>query len=310
MVAIAVATALLCGGGVLLASKRTIASVRRLSKVDAVLSPSSGHIINYLLVGSDSRSAGDPNTGATGGVTGSRSDSIMLLRYDTTAQTASILSIPRDLWVKVPGHSSKRRINSALSDGPDVLVRTVQQELRLPVQHFVEIDFTGFESLVNALGGVVVCFAHPARDKNTGLRQNAGCHRLGGKQALAYARSRHYTESIHGVWVEDPTSDLGRSKRQRDFVNRCLQAAVEQVKANPFRAGALMGSLGNGLRIDGVLDPLDAAISLRSAVGAGIRSYALPVRNMRVNGADVLALGKGADAVLAFFRGQGSAPKG
>ena len=233
----------------------------------------------------------------------------MILRYDTSAKTASILSIPRDLWVNVPGHSAKRRINSALSDGADVLVRTVQQELHLPVQHFVEIDFTGFESLVNALGGVVVCFPHPARDKNTGLRQNAGCHRLGGKQALAYARSRHYTEYLHGKWVEDPTSDLGRSRRQRDFVNRCLQAAVEQVKANPFRAGSLMGSLGGGLRIDGVLDPLDAAISLRSAVGAGIASYALPVRNMRINGADVLALGNGAEAVLAYFRGEGPAPR-
>ena len=85
--------------------------------------------------------------------------------------------------------------------------------------------------------------------------------------------------------------------------------AVEQVKANPFRAGSLMGSLGGGLRIDGVLDPLDAAISLRSAVGAGIASYALPVRNMRINGADVLALGNGAEAVLAYFRGEGPAPR-
>lgn len=292
----------------MLASKRAVAQVHRVSKVDSVLTASSHHIVNYLLVGSDSRSAGDPNTGVSGGVTGSRSDSIMVLRYDTDAHTGALLSIPRDLWVAVPGHTGKRRINAALSDGPEMLVATVAKELHLPVQHFVEIDFTGFQSLVDTLGGVVVCFKYAARDRNTGLRQSAGCHRLGGRQALAYARSRHYLEFKHGKWVEDPTSDLGRSRRQRDFVNRCLQAAVEQVKANPFRAGELIAAIGNGLRIDGRLDPLDAAISLRSAVGAGIRSYALPVRNLKVNGASVLALAAGSEQVLAYFRGEAPAP--
>lgn len=297
-------------GGLVWASHRTLGTMRRVAKVSGVLDTTSRHVENYLLVGSDSRSSGDPNTGVTGGVTGSRSDSIMVLRYDTVSHTASLLSIPRDLWVNVPGHTNKRRINSALGDGPDVLVQTVQRELHLPIHHYVEIDFTGFEGLVNTLGGVVVCFKHPSRDKNTGLRQNAGCHRLGGTQALAYARSRHFLEYIHGVWVEDPTSDLGRSRRQRDFVNRCLQEAVAQVKGNPFRAGALIESIGGGLRVDGSLDVLTAAVSLRSAVGSGIRSYALPVRNIHAGGASVLALADGSAAVLAYFRGTGPAPAG
>ena len=309
-VSLLAAAAVLGAGGLVWASHRTLGTVQRLAAVGPVLDTASHRIENYLLVGSDTRAAGDPNTGNTGGVTGSRSDSIMVLRYDTVAHTAALLSIPRDLWVNVPGHTSKRRINSALGDGPDVLVRTVQRELHLPIQHFVEIDFTGFEGLVNTLGGVVVCFKHPSRDKNTGLRQNAGCHRLGGTQALAYARSRHFLEYIHGTWVEDPTSDLGRSRRQRDFVNRCLQEAVAQVKANPFRAGALIEAISGGLRVDGSLDVLTAAVSLRSAVGAGIHSYALPVRNIHVAGASVLALADGSAAVLAYFRGAGPAPAG
>lgn len=309
-VSLLVAMAVAGAGGLVWSSNRTLGTMRRVPTVGAVLDPVAHHVENYLLVGSDSRVSGDPNTGVTGGVTGSRSDSIMVLRYDTTAHTAALLSIPRDLWVKVPGHTNKRRINSALGDGPDVLVRTVQRELRLPIQHYVEIDFTGFEGLVNTLGGVVVCFKHPSRDKNTGLRQNAGCHRLGGTQALAYARSRHFLEYIHGTWVEDPTSDLGRSRRQRDFVNRSLQEALAQVKANPFRAGALIEAISGGLRVDDSLDLLTAAVSLRSAVGAGIRSFALPVRNIHASGASVLALADGSAAVLAYFRGAGPAPTG
>ncbi|MEI8240636.1 MAG: LCP family protein, partial [Actinomycetota bacterium] len=295
--------------GILVASRRAVAAVQRVPKVDKVLSSSSPTIENYLLVGSDSRSGGDPNSGQTGGVTGSRSDTIMVLRYDKASGKASLLSIPRDLWVTVPGHPSKRRINSAFNDGPDVLVRTVQTQLGIPVHHFVEIDFTGFEKLVNALGGITVCFAYPAKDANTGLDiARPGCHHLDGRQALAYARSRHYRELKNGRWVTDPTSDLGRSRRQRDFVDRCLQSAAAQVKANPFRAGELITAMSTGIRIDEALNPIDAAASLRSAVDSGLISYSLPVLNRTIDGNAVLELGSGADVVLAYFRGIGPPP--
>jgi LCP family protein required for cell wall assembly len=295
--------------GILAAARSTADAVPRVGKVDSVLSPSDPTVDNYLLVGSDSRANGDPNTGQDGGVTGNRSDTIMVLRYDKASGSAALLSIPRDLWVNVPGHTSKRRINSAFNDGPDVLVRTVQTELGIPVHHFVEIDFGGFESLVNALGGVEVCFKYRARDAHTGLDVAApGCHLLNGTQALAYARSRHFEEYRKGEWREDPTSDLGRSKRQRDFVNRCLQKALAEVKANPFRAGELVTAMSAGLRIDEALNPLDAAASLRSAVAEGLGAYSLPVVNKTIGGNAVLELGDGADKVLAWFRGDGPPP--
>jgi len=295
--------------GILVASKSTVAAVPRVPKVADVLSASSATIDNYLLVGSDSRSSGDPNTGQSGGVTGSRSDTIMVLRYDKATGAASLLSIPRDLWVTVSGHTGKRRINSAFNDGPDVLVRTVQNELGIPVHHFVEIDFTGFEKLVNALGGITVCFQYPTKDTNTGLDiRHPGCHHLNGQQSLAYARSRHYQEFKNGGWHTDPTSDLGRSKRQRDFVNRCLQSAAAQVKANPFRAGELITAMSSGLRIDEALNPLDAAASLRGAVDGGLKAYSLPVINRTIEGNAVLELGQGAEQVLAYFRGVGPPP--
>jgi LCP family protein required for cell wall assembly len=295
--------------GVLIAARRTVEAVDRVPSVAGVLSPASSNVDNYLLVGSDSREFGDPNTGETGQVSGSRSDTIMVLRYDKQSGDASLLSIPRDLYVTVPGHDGKRRINSAFNDGPDVLVRTIQTELGIPVHHYVEIDFTGFERLVEALDGVQVCFLYPTRDTNTGLNITVpGCHVLDGTQALAYARSRHYEEFREGEWREDPTSDLGRSTRQREFVNACLQESVAQLKTNPFRAGELVAAIGDAVRIDEHLDPIEAGGSLRSAVAGGLQSYALPVVPETVDGNAVLLLGDGADAVLSYFRGDGPAP--
>lgn len=309
MLLVALLVGVACTVGILVAARRTVDRVERVEGVAGVLSPSSSTIDNYLLVGSDSREFGDPNTGETGSVSGNRSDTIMVLRHDRDSGAASLLSIPRDLYVQIPGRDGRSRINAAFNDGPDVLVRTVQEALGIPVHHYVEIDFTGFEQLVEALGGVQVCFLHPTRDENTGLRiGKPGCYVLDGRQALAYARSRHYEELKDGKWREDPTSDLGRSERQRLFVNACLQEAFAQLKEDPFRAGELVGAIGDAVRIDEDLDPIEAGSSLRTAVDGGLQSYALPVVGKTVDGAAVLLLGDGADAVLNYFRGTGPAP--
>ena len=243
-------------------------------------------------------------------VSGHRSDTIMILRRDKSTGEASLLSIPRDLWVQVPGHDSKRRINSAFNDGPEVLVQTLQDDLGLPIHHYVEIDFSGFKSLVDALGGVEICVHYATRDTNTGLNiTEPGCHLLDGMQALAYARSRHYEEFREDAkWHEDPASDLGRTKRQQQFVNLALQTALDRIKVDPFAAGRLVTAIGSSLRVDDELDPIAAASSLRSAVDGGIATYSLPVVGKTIGGNAVLLLGDGSDAVLAYFRGEGPPP--
>lgn len=306
--AITLFTAVVGAAGTLVAARRAVDDVPRVGGVSAVLDAVSGNIENYLLVGSDSRAFGDPNTGDVGEVTGNRSDTIMVLRLDNDTDEAALLSVPRDLYVETPNHTG--RINSAYNDGPAALVQAVQQALTLPIHHYVEIDFYGFKALVEALGGVNVCFALPTRDLHTGLAIDAaGCFLLDGTQALAYARSRHYEQlQADGEWHEDPTSDLGRSTRQRDFVNRCLQQAVEQVKINPFDTGDLVRAMGNAISIDDELDPIGAASSLRTAVDAGLATYSLPVVPETINGDDVLLLSNEASVVLDFFRGLGPPP--
>ena len=306
--AITLFTGVVGAAGTLVAARRAVDDVPRVAGVSAVLDAVSGNIENYLLVGSDSRALGDPNTGDVGEVTGNRSDTIMVLRLDNDTDEAALLSIPRDLYIETPSHTG--RINSAYNDGPAALVQAVQQALTLPIHHYVEIDFYGFKALVEALGGVNVCFALPTRDLHTGLAIDApGCFLLDGTQALAYARSRYYEQlQADGEWREDPTSDLGRSTRQRDFVNRCLQQAVAQIKINPFNTGDLVRAMGNAISIDDDLDPIGAASSLRTAVDAGLATYSLPVYPDNINGDDVLLLSNDASVVLDFFRGLGPPP--
>ncbi|CAN5499449.1 hypothetical protein BH10ACT2_BH10ACT2_10120 [soil metagenome] len=306
--AITVFTAVVGAAGMLVSARSAVDEVPRVAGVSAVLDPVSGDVENYLLVGSDSRAFGDPNTGDPGEVTGSRSDTIMVLRVDNGNDTAALLSIPRDLYIETSVRTG--RINGAYNDGPSALVQAVQQALSLPVHHYVEIDFYGFKALVEALNGVTICFPLPTRDLNTGLNIVApGCYVLDGTQALAYARSRHFEQlQADGQWHEDPTSDLGRSTRQRDFVNRCLQQAVERVKINPFDMGDLVRAMGRAISIDDELDPIGAASSLRTAVDAGLATYSLPTFPETVNGDAVLRLANGADDVLNFFRGTGPAP--
>ncbi len=313
------AAVVLVGGlgslGIIAAANRTVGDITRVPAVAEALSPTAPSIENYLLVGSDSRADADPNAPDAGGignaeqVTGSRSDTIMVLRLDKRTGTAALLSIPRDLWIASKG----ARINAAFNDGPANLVTevTTADELRIPIHHFVEIDFGGFKSLVDALGGVQVCFEFPTRDTNSGLDvTEPGCQVLTGVQALAYARSRHYQEFKDGEWVEDGTADLGRSKRQRDFVNRALQAALAKIKTDPFASGRLISAVGKSLRVDAALEPLQAVDKLRSAVDGGLVTYALPVVGKTIKGNAVLLLGEGSQAVLDYFRGVTDTPPG
>lgn len=300
--------------GTLIATRGAVATVATVPGVAGVLSPPSDTVENFLLVGSDSRANSDPNSPDYGGigseadVTGNRSDTIMLLRRDKATGDAALLSIPRDLWVDIPGKGTNR-INSAYAEGPDVLVQTVQDALGLPVHHYVEIDFAGFKQLVDAIGGVELCFFYPTRDTHTGLDvPEAGCHVAGGVEALAYARSRYFEQFVDGEWKVDGTADIGRTKRQQDFVNRALSGALAEVKANPFVAGDLLEAGGSAVRVDDELDLLRAASSLRQAVDTGLATWSLPVVGTKIDGKSVLQLGDGASSLLDWFAGRGPAP--
>jgi LCP family protein required for cell wall assembly len=202
-----------------------------------------GGVFNVLLVGSDSRAnlegekAFDDKNNP---VVGQRSDTMMILHADANQGKAAILSIPRDLYLPIAGTSGSNRINTAFDSGPQRLVDTIQQNLGIKINHYLQVDFVGFQSIVNSVGGVDIYVPAPARDKLSGLNiKTAGCAHLDGFQALAWSRSRHFESFESGRWQTDPTGDLGRIQRQQDFIRRMMKKAL--ATRNPLKLNELVG---------------------------------------------------------------------
>jgi LCP family protein required for cell wall assembly len=300
--------------GVLATAKREVDKVQRVDGLDSVFSASDPNVENFLLVGSDTREGADPSDpdfgaiGGVGDVTGNRSDTIMVLRRDKHGGPAALLSLPRDLWVDIPGRENKSRINAAYQDGPATLIRTVQG-LGIPVHHYVEVDFQGFKQLVDAIGGVRIPFYYPGRDTHTGFYVAQGGEQLlDGVQALAYARSRYYEDFVDGEWVQDPRSDFGRIERQQRFINIALQTAIAKVKGNPLRAGDVLVSMTSAIRLDSDLDVLAAAGALRDAVADGLQTFTPPVYGDTIGGNAVLLLSDTAPPYFEYFSGASNTP--
>ena len=277
-------------------------------EVADVLSPPSSTGTNILIVGTDSREGIDQESDNADAFLGggfsdsgpSRTDTMMILRIADGGQT--LLSIPRDLWVQNPATGEFGRINAVFQSGRPALIQAVQQ-LGIPVQHYMEINFVSFASLVDAVGGIEITFEHPARDANSGLDvPEAGTVTLDGVQALAYVRSRFYEEFVDGQWVSDPTADLGRVTRQRAFVSALMQQVVGT--RNPFTLLGLAQTLAGsaGLKLDDAMSYLDAlglAWQFRSFDPV---SETLPVVGVNRGGASTLDLGPGADTVIAGYQ--------
>ena len=300
--------------GVIVAANESTSDVARIEDLDEILAAVDGPAENYLLIGSDTREGSDPDSPDFGGigdesvVQGRRSDTIMILRQEKDGHGAALVSLPRDLWIDIAGRDSPDRINSAYNDGADVLAQTVTDELGIPIHHVIDIDFYGFKELVDAIGGVEICFEYVTRDLNSGLAQEPGCHNLDGTQALAYARSRHYEEFKDGAWQEDPTADLGRIERQQQFIAVAVDQTLDELQADPFLAAELIEAVSGTVRLDPGLDPLSAAGTLRKAFSSGFHTYQLPVEGTTIDGNAVLLLLPGAEPILDYFRGVGPLP--
>src|SRR3954451_20451356 len=177
---------------------------------------------NFLLVGSDSRAfveEGSSDQTHFGDVTdtgGQRADTIILVRVDPRTRRAAMVSFPRDLWLPIAPDGHSQRINTAFEDGPEQLIETIKSNFNIPIHHYAQVDFKGFQGLVDAVGGVTIYLATPVRDRVTGLNiLDTGCVELHGDQSLAYVRSRHFHYFENGRWKPDPTGDLGRITRQQ-----------------------------------------------------------------------------------------------
>lgn len=257
-----------------------------------------------LLIGSDTRNLGAGSNPAYGNETtdpGQRSDSIILLRVVPNRKALGIFSIPRDTLVPIPGYGTTR-INTAFNTGnADLLVRVLKADFGIQVNHVAEFNFTTFEDIAKAIGGVYQWFPTPAMDAYSDLRiPKAGCVLLNGSTALAFARSREYEYYLDGEWHYQlyPESDLGRIQRQQDFVKLAAKKVQQIAPTNPLALNSLIGSLTKDVKVDTGFSNsliLDLVRDFRNANLSTIPSYTYPtVNSTEVEGAldpDV-ALGK------------------
>jgi LCP family protein required for cell wall assembly len=256
--------------------------------VVAELSRPIGESLVFLLVGSDSREGLDDltNFGTAGG---RRGDVIMLVRLDRSTGTARMLSIPRDLWVDIPGHGMGK-INGAYGfGGPSLMVQTIRENLGIEVNHYVEVGFAGFIAMVDELGGIELTFPYPARDASSGLDVEAGTQVVDGATALAFARSRKYQEYQGGAWVAVDADDIGRTQRQQEVV-RAILAGLKSPASLP-EAGEIAGALARHMTIDATLAETSVAglaWDFRGLLTGGVEGQTLPVYGDSAEGQSIV----------------------
>ncbi len=231
----------------------------------------------YLLVGSDSRrglDASEKKKLSAGGVadSGQRTDTIMLLH--TGSGPNLLLSVPRDSIVPIPGHGTTK-INAAFAlGGPRLLVRTIEQNTGIRVDHYVEIGFGGFVNAVDAVGGITICPSHNLNDRRSGLHVKKGCQEVDGITALAFSRDRHSFKAL---------GDVQRAANQRKVVG----AIGHKVKSpwtflNPVRYFNLNKAATTSIRISKGTGPIDLA-RFAMAMSAGGKNCTVPLRDLSVH---------------------------
>ena len=215
-------------GSVLVADARLN---RTAAMPDQQISNTSG--TNWLLVGSDSRtglSEKDVERLGTGGDLGTvRTDTIMLMHLPLRGKP-TLVSIPRDSYVTVPGYGYDK-VNAAFSiGGPQLLVETVEQNTGLHVDRYAEIGMGGLAGVVDAAGGVEICVAEPIDDPLANINLQPGCQEMDGPTALGYVRTRATAQG-----------DLDRVARQREFMTTLVTRVLSpSVYLNPFRMARLL----------------------------------------------------------------------
>jgi LCP family protein required for cell wall assembly len=241
--------------------------------------------LNILVIGSDSRQGTGGKFGAD--VLGARSDTSMLLHIAPGHTRADIISFPRDSMVPIlacaddkqghPGQSAQpgalERLNATFSaGGAPCLWKTLEQETGIRIQHFVEVNFAGFQSIVNDVGGVPVCLPFAIDNPQSRLHLAAGKHVVNGAQALAFVRLR---ENI------GEGSDTQRIQRQQYFLAAVMQKLRStNLLSQPSRIFNVVRDVAKALTTDSGLDlstMLRIANSMKSLSSSSVQLVTVPV---------------------------------
>lgn len=226
--------------------------------------------MNILFIGSDSRDLGTDEYGK--GTGSQRSDALMLVHFAADNKRIDAVQIPRDTLTDLPAcedtgsgtfaGGSNLMINSALDGGPACSVRAVEALSDVRIDHFVQLDFDGFASMVNALGGVNVCLDQSLVDVDAKLDLPAGKQKIDGKDALALARTRH---------AVGDGSDIGRLGHQQVVMSSIIsEARSTSVLTRPDKLFKFVNALTKSITVD------EGISSISELTGLAKRARAVP----------------------------------
>ncbi|MFF8654642.1 LCP family protein [Streptomyces huasconensis] len=238
---------------------------------------------DILVLGSDSRSGKNAKYGKDEGA--ARSDTAMIVHVYKGHKKASVVSIPRDTLISRPACETddgrtdpggqRQMFNTAYEvGGPACAVKTVEKMSGIRMDHYLEVDFTGFKKLIDTLGGVDITTKKAIRDKDSHLDLDAGRHTLDGEQALGLVRTRH------GV---GDGSDLGRIQLQQAFI----KALLDQVKdvgvfGNPKKLYDLANDATSAVTTDSDLNDVKSLAGFANGlkgIGAGdMKMVTMPIQ--------------------------------
>jgi LCP family protein required for cell wall assembly len=245
-----------------------------LKRVNAGVSGGVSGPLNIVVAGVDRRAGLTPHQQAelhVGHVPSSNSDTMMVAHISADRRRVTVVSLPRDSWVNIPGHGMGK-INSAYGlGGPKLMVATVERNTGLTINDYIEVNFLGFIKVIDALGGVNVCLPYAVNDPYSGLRMSAGVHHVDGITALKYARDRH----------SFATSDLARIRNQQSLLASLLHEAIGSgTLANPFRLRQFVQGALEAVRVNQGLDAAALAAQLRGISTANVRFMTVPLANL------------------------------
>jgi len=296
--------------------------IRQYSNIDRVRvdideRESAADPINFLVVGSDSRDGINDETELSEGfldgeaqAAGQRSDTLMVVRLDPNGPSVDLLSFPRDLYVPVEPSGTEAKLNSAYNNGPQAVIDTIQKNYLIPIHHYMEVDFNGFQLLVDSIDGVPMYFEREMADTSTGLHiRKPGCVTLSGSQALAFARSRKLQYMQSDQWKIDQAGDLGRIARQQYLLQKSVTRASRQKPDSPADVLSLLRFVTENVTIDdslGIDDMAELVEVFGNIDGESLVTHSLPVRNDRTGTGSAIVRLIEDEAIdeLAVFTGQ------
>jgi LCP family protein required for cell wall assembly len=234
----------------------------------------SGGPLNILLAGVDLRSGltrQQQQQLHVGHDVSSNSDTMMLIHVAADRSQVTVVSLPRDSWVQIPGQGMNK-INAAYGlGGPKLMVQTVERSTGLTVNDFIEVNFLGFVKVIDALGGVNICLPNPVNDPYSGLDLAAGAHHVGGLIALEYARDRH----------SFALSDLARITDQQRLLASLLSEAIRSgTLADPVRLSSFLRAAVAAVKVDQSLNITTLADQLRGVSSADVSFTTVPLASM------------------------------